>query len=333
MRTRHTTWISTLSLITALGLGVGCGDDDDNSGGDTTVDAGGNDAGTSTDASTDAGAGGDAGSTTEDAGSTSDKTITELVVAGDDFSALEAAVLQAELAETLSGEGPFTVFAPTNAAFTSLLTALGVTPDQISKEELTALLTYHVVPGAVKSTDLETGVVATASELSLWVAVGASGVTVNDASVTTADIIAKNGVIHVIDKVMVPPNIVEFAGYTGLHTTLIGAAGGFPDIVEALTDVENPVTLFAPTDAAFEKLDAVPSGDALKSVLLYHAVAGEVLSTDLANGAVPTVNGASVTISGVPTAPKVNDATIGPADIVTTSGVIHVVDTVLVPPT
>jgi transforming growth factor-beta-induced protein len=330
MRTRHTTWLSTMSLITALGLGVGCSDDDKDT--DTVADAGGSDAGT--DASTggsDAGTK-DSGAPETDAGTSADKTITELVVAGDDFSALETTVIAAGLADTLSGTGPFTVFAPTDAAFTTLLTALGKTPSDFTKEELTAILTYHVVPGAVKSTDLKTGPVNTASELTLWVSVD-GGVTVNEAKVTTADIIAKNGVIHVVDKVIVPPTIVEFAGYTGLFSTLIGAAGGFTDVVAALTDVDNPVTLFAPTNAAFAKLPAVPSGDALKSVLLYHAVPGEVLSTDLTNGSVPTANGASVTISGVPSAPKVNDATIGPADIITTTGVIHVIDTVLIPPT
>jgi transforming growth factor-beta-induced protein len=334
MRTRHTTWLSTLSLITALGLGVGCSDDDKDS--TTPVDAGGSDAGK--DAST---GGSDAGTTDSgpeaDAGSTKDKTITELVVAGDDFSALETAVVAAELADTLSGTGPFTVFAPTNAAFATLLTALGKQPSDFTKDELAGLLTYHVVAGAVKSTDLKTGPVDTVSELSLWVSVD-GGVTINEAKVTTADIIAKNGVIHVVDKVIVPPTIVEYAGYTGLFSSLIGAAGGFPDVVEALTDLDNPVTLFAPTDAAFTKLQTqlgtLPSGDALKSVLTYHVVPGEVLSTDLTNGLeATTANGAKVTFSGLPSAPQVNQSKIGPADIVTATGVIHVVDAVLIPPT
>jgi len=325
-------------------LAVGaCGDDDNTDGtppaeaadasASETTDAGS--ASAEKDASTsgaDASSGSkdDAGSGSDAAVSTASKTITELVVAGDQFSILESAVITAQLADTLSGPGPFTVFAPTDAAFTAALKELGLEASALTKDLLTPILTYHVVGAEVLSADIVTGPVKTVSGLSAWVD-KSTGVTVNGANVTTADIKAKNGVIHVIDKVILPPTLVQFATYAGFKslTGAVTSAG----LVETLSG-DTKYTVFAPTDAAFAKLSAVPTGDALKNVLLYHVVPGSVLSTDLKAGSVATaLAGKSLTIALPASGPTVNGAKVGPADLVVKNGVIHVVDTVLVPPT
>lgn len=130
-------------------------------------------------------------------------TIVDIAINNEDFSTLVTAVTEAGLVDTLSSEGPFTVFAPTNAAFEKLPagTLEAVLQD---KEQLTSILTYHVVSGKVMSTDLTDGMTATTVQGD-DITIGAhSGVTVNDANVVTADIEASNGVIHVIDTVLLP---------------------------------------------------------------------------------------------------------------------------------
>ncbi|HMA77927.1 MAG TPA: fasciclin domain-containing protein [Candidatus Paceibacterota bacterium] len=132
--------------------------------------------------------------------------IVETAVAADDFTTLVTAVTAAELAEVLSGPGPFTVFAPTDAAFAALPEGTVETllqPD--SQADLAGILTYHVVPGAVSASDLADGMtVETVNGDTITFGVSADGVTVNDANVVTADIEASNGIIHVIDTVLIP---------------------------------------------------------------------------------------------------------------------------------
>ena len=134
-------------------------------------------------------------------------TIVDVAAANPDFSTLVAAVQAAGLAETLSGEGPFTVFAPTNAAFEALpagvLDAL-LLPE--NKDTLAKILTYHVVPGAVMAADVTDGDVATVEGQNVTLST-ADGVTVNGATVVQADVAASNGVIHVIDAVILPPDV------------------------------------------------------------------------------------------------------------------------------
>lgn len=140
-------------------------------------------------------------------GETSPGTIVEVASANPDFSTLVAAVSAAGLVETLSGEGPFTVFAPTNEAFAALppgvLDAL-LLPE--NKDALVKILTYHVVPGTVLAADITDGDVATVEGQNVTLST-ANGVTVNGATVVTADVLADNGVIHVIDAVLVPSDV------------------------------------------------------------------------------------------------------------------------------
>lgn len=136
------------------------------------------------------------------------ETIVDVAAGNPDFSTLVAAVQAADLQGTLSGEGPFTVFAPTNAAFEALPAGLVdalLLPE--NKEVLTQILTYHVVPGEVMSTDIQPGEVATVEGQDLTIAVDGGTVTVNGATVEKADIETSNGVIHAINEVLVPPGV------------------------------------------------------------------------------------------------------------------------------
>ncbi len=135
-----------------------------------------------------------------------DKDIVDLAVETDILSTLVEAVKAGGLVETLKGEGPFTVFAPTNDAFAALpegtLESL-LKPE--NKDQLVAVLTYHVVPASVMSTDLKDGMEASTAQGAKITVDLSDGVKINDANVVKADIKASNGVVHVIDKVILPP--------------------------------------------------------------------------------------------------------------------------------
>jgi transforming growth factor-beta-induced protein len=314
-------------LVLALGGPIACGDSDSDSSGDDGENQGDDaDAGDDGDSEVDDGS--------DDEGDGADEgeeslNIVETAVAAGDFTVLAGALEATGLDEALAGDGPFTVFAPTDAAFAAL--GEGVL-DSLTTEQLSEILQYHVIGQQVLSTDLEAGVVTTLSGLSAFVSLE-GGVSVNDANVTTADVQASNGVIHVIDKVLLPPNIAEAATYAGSFSTLLSAVET-AGLTAALTDPEAELTVFAPTDAAFA---ALPEGtleslttEQLTDILTYHVVPAEVLSSDLEAGEVETLLGQSVTISlegGV----SVNDAQVVLADIVTTNGIIHVIDGVLLP--
>ncbi len=274
------------------------------------------------------------------------KSIVDIAVSDPQFSTLVAALTKADLVSVLQGDGPFTVFAPTNAAFTALLSDLGATSlDDLSKEALTPILLHHVLGGEFKSTDLSTSYVNTASNsgpddenLSLFVQVG-SGVAINNGvNVTTADIIATNGVIHVVDKVILPTDVVDLAVNDDNFSSLVDALGAADgDLVDVLKG-DGPFTIFAPINSAFEDIAGVVSGlssSELAGVLTYHVVSGaNVLSSDLTDGmTVTTLNGTfTVNISGSSvTLTDESGATVNviATDVQGTNGVIHVIDKVL----
>jgi len=260
----------------------------------------------------------------------------------EDFSSLVAALAKADLASTFMMEGAFTVFAPTNDAFAAFLSDLGVSLDDLTKEDLTPILTYHAVGAKALSSSLETGYIETLYSalegypVSMLVEVD-NGVTLNGAvSVSTPDVELSNGVIHIIDGVLSPTSVVAIAINNSNFSILVEAvvkAG----LVETLS-APGPFTVFAPTNAAFEELfDALTvngiedlSAEALIPILQYHVVSGNVLSTDLTAGAVPTLNGdISFDLSGPVT---INGSSeVLATDIQGTNGVIHVIDEVLLP--
>jgi len=136
---------------------------------------------------------------------TASSTVVEIAVSNPDFSILVDAVKKAGLVDALSADGPFTVFAPTNAAFESLFSQLGVDGvKDLSAEQLTPILTYHVVSGKVMSTDLSNTKVSTLSGDNKLKVDISDGVKINESNVVAADIEGKNGVVHVIDKVLIP---------------------------------------------------------------------------------------------------------------------------------
>lgn len=318
-----------LSLMTLLVLGLTVGCDDD--GGDTDAGPG-----------TDSGPGEDAGPPAPG------NTIADIAAANPDFSTLVAAATEADLVGLLSAPGDFTVFAPTNAAFE----ASGITDlSAFTSEELRGILAYHAIMGqALMSGDLTAGPVDTAADLTLFIGTE-GGVTVNGgnmvtggAAVTMADIEADNGVIHVIDRVLLPPNIVMAASYGGL-TGLLGAATtaspvGATSVPDLLMDPDANYTVFAPTNDAFDALTAMPDADGLRDVLLYHVIAGDaaIPSTGITGLSVqPSAlaneygNQVSLIANNDP-AVNVNGATVVIADIRCTNGIVHVIDSVLLPP-
>jgi transforming growth factor-beta-induced protein len=317
-----------------------CGDDSGDDEGTPVVDAGGRDSGSTatgdsstgrSDATVDA-ATPAADAATPAADASAAKTIVDVAVADGRFTTLAKALTDTGLLATVQGPGPFTVFAPTDAAFAKLPSG---TLASLTNDQLKVILTYHVVAGQVLSSALKAGPVTTVADLSAFVSITGSTVKVNNATVTTADVEASNGVIHVIDTVLLPPNIVEAATYAGSFSTLVSAVGT-AGLAGALSAPNANLTVFAPTDAAFAALPAGTvaglSMSQLADVLKYHVVPSKVLSTALVAGPVSTLlTGKQVTIS-LTGGPKVNDANIIITDVKTTNGVIHAIDKVLLPP-
>lgn len=276
------------------------------------------------------------------------KNIVQIAQATPTLSTLTSAIISAGLDGTLSGTGPFTVFAPTNAAFEKLdpatLNTIISTPSL-----LTALLQYHVVDGNVKSSDLTTGSVETfLSGQNIDVAVSSGGVTLNGSSnVTSADIIASNGVIHIIDEVLIPEDfvsqtIVQIAAGNPDFSTLVSILSKpeLSDLLAAASDPVQDLTVFAPTNTAFDNvlaalgktnIDELPV-ELLREIVAYHILGSSVESGELTNGAdVETLlTGETINVDlsdGV----KINDSNVTAADIKAINGVIHVLDAVLLP--
>ncbi|MGL4632862.1 MAG: fasciclin domain-containing protein [Leadbetterella sp.] len=306
--------VSALAIACTIGF-MSCSDDDDNT---TTVPAA--------------------------------KDIVGVALGDASFSTLTAALTKADLVTTLQGTGPFTVFAPNNAAFSKAkITSL----DGLTKEALTPILTSHVLSGKVMAADVKSGSSGTVNtNNNIYLTKNSSGVFINgNIKVSSADVPASNGVIHVIDNVIQPPtqNIVQAAT----------AAGSFKELLELATSAglagalsaasAKGLTVLAPTDAAFAELYKttpkatllLASNKALLTSVLQAHVIGDsrVFSSDLPNvgsADVATLNstaklkfdlssGAKVSVNG-----KVN-ANITGTDILTTNGVVHVIDKVLVP--
>lgn len=264
-------------------------------------------------------------------------TITETAVATPDLSTLVAALTAANLDETLDGTGPFTVFAPVNAAFTAL--PAGVVTNLLASGNaaiLTKLLTFHVVPGRLEASQLTNGQVLTTVEgTQLTVTISGGQVRVGGALVTTADVEASNGVVHLIDGVLLGSlDIVDQATIRGF-TSLVSAAG---TAGLATTLRGGNLTVFAPTNAAFA---AIPGGaptnpTTLANVLRLHVIGSRALAASLSNGQTLTtlqgpnltvgISGGNVTLTG-----PSNSAGVTATDIVAKNGVIHVINTVILP--
>lgn len=285
--------------------------------------------------------------------------LVETAQADAQFSTLVSALTKAELTGALAGSDPLTVFAPTNAAFDAAAQALGLAdgPALVSAlpaDALASVLLYHVVAGNRLSSSLSAGSLSTlytfesaAATLALSLS---SGVQLTDAvltqaTVTTADVVASNGVIHVIDKLLVPPgvlNVVQMAQLNPNFASLVGAVVS-ASLQGALSDANATLTVFAPVNSAFEAIAstvATLSTGQLATVLTYHVLDTQVLSSGIPFGTpVDTLAGQPITINDNATAPAIAtiaDTTSSPANIVAvdvraSNGVIHVIDKVLLP--
>jgi transforming growth factor-beta-induced protein len=254
-------------------------------------------------------------------------TLVDVASADENFSTLVAAVAEAGLVETLSGEDEFTVFAPTNEAFEEALEALGLTAEELlaDTDTLTTILTYHVVPGTVVSVDARAlelpAEVETVQGEAITIGLNAEeGLMVNEATIVATDVMASNGVIHIIDAVILPPSmmmadedmsegeemeateeamdasedmaemgtLVDVAAADEQFSTLVAAVEA-AGLVETLSG-EDAFTVFAPTDEAFEAAlealgltaeELLADTDTLTTILTYHVVPGTVLAEDV----------------------------------------------------
>lgn len=280
-----------------------------------------------------------------------DKNIATLVSERSDLSLLRAAVTRANLGATLSGSGSFTVFAPTNDAFTAAGLGTEAAINAVPVETLRNILLYHVFTQKYAAANIPSGTteLTTASNSKAYVSKKSNGVYVNGAMVTTADINASNGVIHVINKVLMPPagNIVQVAqgnsNLSFLVAAVVRASEGSTNVASVLSTT-NGLTVFAPTNqafinAGFTSIASIQAANpnTLANILTYHVISARVFSSDLTEGATPaTLNGANVTITlsggakvkgnGNPSASNITST-----DIMATNGVVHVIDRVLLP--
>ena len=291
---------------------------------------------------------------TEEAPAAAD--IVDTAVAAGSFNTLVAAVTAAGLVDALKGDGPFTVFAPSDEAFAKLpketLDGLLADPEALSK-----ILLYHVIPGKVMAADVKDGLSAdTLQGAPVTFKIVDGKPMINEANIVATDVAASNGVIHVIDAVILPPaedaaaateaateeapaaaDIVDTAIAAGSFNTLVAAvtAAGLVDALKG----EGPFTVFAPSDEAFAKLPKatldglLADPEALSKILLYHVISGKVMAADVTDGlSADTLQGAPVTFKIVDGKPMINDANIVATDVAASNGVIHVIDSVILPP-
>ena len=296
-------------------------------------------------------------------------TLAALVADDDRFTILLDALQRTGLDATLDAEGEYTVFAPTNEAFGDLLGELQLADldavvNAVGLDGLENILLYHVLGAEVRAADVSTGYITTlavngnGNNLSAYVNTSNNVMLNNRAMVSETDLVASNGVAHVINKVILPLNVFELVEvnpvYSSLESALLLADG---DLDVVLSDDDNDYTLFAPGNTAFDtlvantpnvnnlgELVAALGTDVLSTVLLYHVVPGEVRSGDLQIGSVTTaasdgaggnlqfnvnINGSDVRISDL--SPDTEDADVTLVDVTGTNGVVHGINAVLLP--
>ena len=269
--------------------------------------------------------------------------IIETAEAAGSFTTLLAALNETGLTSALEAEGEFTVFAPTDEAFNELLMALDIdAATLLGVENLSDILLYHVLSGAYYSGDVVANAPFTmatleGSEVEFTVMDGKAYI--NGVEIITTDILTTNGVIHVIDGVVLPlGNIIETATDEGTFTTLLAALDS-----EGLTSTlagPGVYTVFAPTDDAFNDLMTALSIDInqllalenLDQILLFHVLSGDYYSTDVLAAApisIASLQGTNLDFTVMEGQIYVNGIEVETEDILTTNGIIHVITAVL----
>lgn len=274
--------------------------------------------------------------------------IAETAIATESLTSLVAALQRANLVATVQGDGPFTVFAPTNEAFASFLSDNGfATLDDVPVDLLTQVLLNHVVAGENLSTGLSSGYIASSSTagvdgkaLSLYVDTSA-GVKINGATVITADVEASNGVVHIVDKVIGLPTIVDHAINNPALSELVGAltADGNTTFTDLLSSADEKFTVLAPVNDGFAAF-MNPNSNDINDILSNHVITGAALAAgDLSNSYASTFakNGDGDALSiyvNTDDGVKFNGtSSVALADIVATNGIVHAIDQVIDLPT
>jgi transforming growth factor-beta-induced protein len=272
------------------------------------------------------------------------KTIAGIATSDTTFSILVAALNKTGLTATLNGTGNFTVFAPRNAAFRALEIDEAVIADldAMEVEELKSVLLYHVLGSEVKSTQLSNAYVPTlftvnGNGVSLKVAIAPVKLN-NKVNVTAADVDASNGVVHVIDAVLLPPTVVDIAVNDANFSSLVGAVLK-AELAGTLDETEN-ITVFAPVNQAFADINFdlnATTKEQLTPILTAHVLGKQVRSGQIANGQKEATLNTAVeltfnTTSGVKiSGGKTTDASVVSADIQAVNGVVHVINKVILP--
>lgn len=267
-------------------------------------------------------------------------SLVEVAENAGNFETLLGLVDDLGLRTTLQYLGPYTAFAPTDEAFNNLFAV--VDPATLTPEQLGFILTYHVLFGETLSTDLmATQTVPTVAEEPVYITSGESGVMVNGtANVTTADVTEPtNGVIHIVDQVLLPNAFNTVAGVVSKNynlATLLSVVAERPAILDVLNDAASSLTVFGPNNAAFTAaLEAFPglTAEQITEILTYHVLAAEVLSGDLeAAQTVETLSEESIYVTVEEGTVTINNsATVTTPDLDGNNGVVHVIDGVLLP--
>ncbi|MDF1523398.1 MAG: fasciclin domain-containing protein [Trueperaceae bacterium] len=273
-------------------------------------------------------------------------SIAEIASANENLTVLVAALDAAGLVGTFADDaaGPFTVFAANDAAFTALLGELGLTAEQLLADTdlLTSVLTYHVVEG--NNLFIQVAAQEVLPTLNGMPIAVSGGLLDGSTSVVSAGIVASNGVIHVIDEVLVPSKtIADIAVADSRFSTLVAALSE-ADLVAAVADVNADLTVFAPTNDAFgAALDTLGltaaellASDDLADILLYHVVPGTFLAADVIAAApfdAPTLQGSTISVEVVDGGVVLNGTVnVIITDVKAVNGVIHAIDFVLLPP-
>lgn len=277
--------------------------------------------------------------------------IVELAQATPQLSSLVTALTKyPDLVNLLSGDGNFTVFAPTNDAFAALLGAIGQTSiEDIPEDVLKSVLQHHVfASAALEASDVTSGTITMAGGETVEVVADSNGVFLDNAQVTTANVLGTNGVVHIINSVLVPPSILPIVGtivapayFNKSFTTLIAAVqAADPSILELLLSngpSDGGLTLFAPTNDAFAAA-GITDVNGADAILAYHVIDGTVMASDLPDSGIAAAEvsaiGGNIYITNAGGAVSINGTTMVTAtDIAGSNGVVHVIDKTLIPPT
>ncbi|MBB3697114.1 fasciclin domain-containing protein [Flammeovirga yaeyamensis] len=259
-------------------------------------------------------------------------TIVDVARDAGSFTSLLGALSDTELTDLFNfdGDEAYTVFAPNDAAFAAISDVLPT----LTTEEIARILAHHVVPSKIMEGDLSEGaMVTTLAGTKLTVSL-MGGATINGVDIVATDVEASNGVIHVIDEVLLPNTIVDVAKANGSFTTLLGALDA-TDLTSTFNMDGGEYTVFAPTDDAFAKIADTVEGlstEELANVLAHHVVATKALSSDLSDGQmIETLAGTMLTVTVMGESVYIDGVMVQIANVEASNGVIHVLGDVLIP--